>query len=88
MIVVIDILCLHQRIFLQRSTCLRDILVAPNVSQRYDFKLIAQNASNLVQLVLVICCEYYLHFSFISPLASSIFFSSFIFTLISSNPSP
>ena len=53
------------------------VVVAVYVVERQHFKLLSEYISYLVELMLVVCCKHYFHFSFF-----------FTFTFIASNPSP
>ena len=61
MVVVIHVLGLLQGILFERLSCLRNIGVAADVLEREHFNVTSQYLSNLLQLVLVVGCEYYFH---------------------------
>ena len=61
MVVVIDIMCLLQGVFLQRLSRLWNILMAPDVGERQHLYPIAQNLPDLLQFVRVISCKNNFH---------------------------
>ena len=60
-VVVIHVLGLLQGILFERLSCLRNIGVTADVLEREHFNVTSQYLSNLLQLVLVVGCEYYFH---------------------------
>ena len=62
-VVVNNVLCFLQGVLLQCVVILWNILMTANVAQRENLMLLAENLPNLIQLVLVVGCKYYFHFS-------------------------
>ena len=62
-VVIVDVACLLHGILLQRLSSLGDVYIAAYVLQRQHLNVLTQNLAYLLQFVLIVCCEYYLHCS-------------------------
>ena len=90
MVFVEDILCFDQGILVECGACFGYILVAPDVVQREQFEIGAENLSDFIQLMGVVGSKYDFHVSCFSSLFCCCrgLGSVFTFTLMESKPSP